>query len=78
MMLTWEQFLAWVTSQGANLLTVCLKTVIVGALGAILIRIVMRNVVPADICVWQQSISRIPLRPMRMCIGRIVSGAEDG
>lgn len=42
MMLTWEQFLAWVTSQGTNLLTVCLKTVIVGALGAILIRIVMR------------------------------------
>ncbi len=41
-MLTWEEFVRWVTSQGANLLTVCLKTVIVGALGCLLIRIVMK------------------------------------
>lgn len=39
-MLTFEEFLRWATSQGANLLTVCLKTVIVGAIGCILIKIV--------------------------------------
>lgn len=40
--MTWDQFLDWVTAQGANLLTVCLKTVIVGTIGALLINIVMK------------------------------------
>lgn len=41
-MTTWNDFVRWVTAQGANLLTVCLKTVIVGAVGYMLIRFVMQ------------------------------------
>ena len=38
----WETFVSWATSNGMNLLTVCLKTVTVGAVGALLIRIVIK------------------------------------
>lgn len=41
-MMTWEKFLSWATENGMNLLTVCLKTVIIGAIGCLLIRIVMK------------------------------------
>ena len=41
-MLTWQEFLSWVTANGMNLLTVCLKTVIVGVAGWFLIRFVMK------------------------------------
>ena len=40
--MTWREFWLWVTAQGANLLTACLKTVIVGAIGYLLIRFVMK------------------------------------
>ena len=41
--MTWKQFLAWVTSQGQNLLAVTLKTVIIAVIGYLVIRIVLRT-----------------------------------
>lgn len=40
--MTWATFVNWATANGLNLLTVCLKTVIVGAIGYTLIRIIIR------------------------------------
>ncbi len=40
--MTWQQFLAWATDQGKNLLSVTLKTVIIAAIGYLVIRIVLR------------------------------------
>ena len=40
--MTWQQFLAWVTTQGQNLLSVVLKTVIIAVIGYLVIRIVLR------------------------------------
>lgn len=40
--MTFEEFLRWVTSEGKLLLSACLKTVIVGAIGWLLIRFVMK------------------------------------
>ena len=41
-MLTWQEFISWVTANGMNLLSVCLKTVIVGVVGWFLIRFVLK------------------------------------
>ena len=41
-MQTWEQIKAWFTSQGLDLLTVCLKTVIIAVIGILLIRLVSK------------------------------------
>lgn len=40
--MTWSEFVAWVTDQGVNLLTVALKTVILGAVGYLLIAVIMK------------------------------------
>ena len=40
--MSWSEFTAWVTGQGMNLLTVVLKTVIVGAAGYLLITVIMK------------------------------------
>ena len=40
--MTWQAFVSWVTSNGWNLLSVALKTVAIGAVGVLLIRLVMK------------------------------------
>ncbi len=41
--MTWNQFVAWVTSQGQHLLSAALKTVIIAVIGYLAIRIVLRT-----------------------------------
>lgn len=41
--MTWEEFVRWATANSLNWLFVCLKTITVGSVGYILIRIVLRT-----------------------------------
>ncbi len=41
--MTWYRFVSWITGQGWNLLNTALRVVIVGAIGILLIRIVLRT-----------------------------------
>lgn len=40
--MTWNEFVAWVTGHGVNLLNTCLKVVAIGAIGMFLIRTIMK------------------------------------